>query len=167
MAAVSLGKIGSTPATKVLRQSLAAAPESVRSAVAEGCIYSAERLLADGKAADAAAVYDAVRAADVPKQRILEATRGAILARKSQRIPLLVEQLRSDDKQLFQMGLMTARELPGKAVADAVAAEMTKATPQRGALLLSILADRCAAISDWRVSSTCRSAAESKCASTP
>ena len=141
-AAVALGKIGSEPATKILRQSLASAPESVRSAVAEGCIYCAERLLADGKAGDAVAIYDEVRTADVPKQRILEATRGAILARKSEGIPLLVEQLRSDDKQLFQMGLMTARELSGKAVADAMAAEMAKATPQRGALLLNILADR-------------------------
>jgi len=142
VAAVALGKIGSEPATKALRQSLASAPESVRSAVAEGCIYSAERLLADGKATDAAAIYDEVAAADVPKQRVLEATRGAILARKSEGIPLLVKLLRSDDKRQFQMGLMTARELPGKAVADAVAAEMAKATPQRGALLLSVLADR-------------------------
>ncbi len=142
VAAVALGKIGSESAIKALRQGLAGAPKSVRSAVAEGCIYSAERLLAEGKAGDAAAIYDEVRAADVPKPRILEATRGAILARKSEGIPLLVEQLRSDDKQLFQMGLMTARELSGKAVADAVAAEMAKAMPQRSALLLSVLADR-------------------------
>lgn len=141
-AAVALGKIGNEAATKVLRQSLAGAPEPVRSAVAEGCIYSAERLLADGKATDAAAIYDEVRAADVPKQRVLEATRGAILARKSEGIPLLVEQLRSEDKKLFQLGLMVARELPGKAVADAVAAEMANAAPERGALLLSVLADR-------------------------
>ena len=52
------------------------------------------------KASDAEAVeiYDEVRKADVPKQRMLEATRGAILARKPDGIPLLVEQLRSPDK---------------------------------------------------------------------
>ena len=141
-AAVALGKIGNEAATKVLRQSLAGAAQSVRSAVAEGCIYCAERLLAEGEASQAAAIYDEVLAADVPKQRILEATRGAILARGSEGIPLLVEQLRSDDKQFHQIALMTARELPGKAVADAVADEMEKATPQRGALLLSVLVDR-------------------------
>ncbi len=141
-AAVSLGKIGNEPATGVLRRSLAAAPASVRSAVAEGCIYSAERLMAAGKASEAAAIYEQVRTAKVPKQRIIEATRGAILAQGKKGIPLLVEQLRSDDKQMFQIGLMAARELPGKGVAEAVAAEMAKATPERGALLLLILADR-------------------------
>ena len=85
----------------------------VRSAVAEGCILCAERLLADGKTAEAAEIYDEVRKADVPKQRDLEATRGAILARKTDGIPLLIEQLRSPDKGLFQIGLSTARELPG------------------------------------------------------
>ena len=141
-AAIALGKIGNEPATGALVRSLAGVPDSVRSAVAEGCIYCAERLMAAGKASEAAAIYDQVRAAKVPKQRIVEATRGAILARGSKGIPLLVEQLRSDDKRMFQIGLMTARELPGEGVADAVAAEMATATPQRGALLLMVLAAR-------------------------
>ncbi|MDH3717036.1 MAG: HEAT repeat domain-containing protein, partial [Planctomycetota bacterium] len=141
-AAVALGKIGNEPATKALRQALASVPAAVPSAVAEGCIYAAERLMADGKTGDAAAVYEQVRKAKVPKQRVIEATRGAILAQGSKGIPLLVEQLRSQDKKLFQIGLMTARELPGKEVADAVAAEMAQATPERGALLLLVLADR-------------------------
>ena len=141
-AAVALGKIGGESAIKTLRQSLAGAPEAVRSAVAEGCILAAEQLLADGKSTDAVAIYDEVRQADVPKQRIVEATRGAILARGSEGIPLLVEQLRSEDRKMFQIGLMTARELPGKAVAEAVTAEMAKATPERGAALLYVLASR-------------------------
>ncbi|MBC8872718.1 MAG: HEAT repeat domain-containing protein [Planctomycetes bacterium] len=141
-AAVALGKIGGEPAIKTLRQSLAGMPMAVRSAVAEGCILAAERLLANGKSTDAAAIYDEVRQADVPKQRIVEATRGVILARGSEGIPLLVEQLRSDDRKMFQIGLMTARELPGKAVTDVVAAEMAKATPQRSASLLYVLANR-------------------------
>ena len=41
----------------------------------------------------------------MPKPRILEATRGAILARKGEGIPLLIEQVRSADKALFQIGL--------------------------------------------------------------
>ena len=141
-AAVALGKIGNEPATKTLRQSLNVADESVRSAVAEGCVYAAEQRLADGKSDDAAALYDAVRQADVPKQRVVEATRGAIVARGTGGIPLLVEQLRSDDEELFQIGLMTARQLPGKETAEAVGAEMGEATPERAALLLHVLADR-------------------------
>ena len=140
--AVALGHIGNAEATKTLRQALAGAAPQLRTAIAEGCVLCAERHLADGQSAEAAAIYDQVRGADVPKQKILEATRGAILARKSDGIPLLMEQLRSSDKGLFQLGLSTARELPGREVADALAAELAQATPERAALLLEVLADR-------------------------
>ncbi|MCE9545852.1 MAG: PBS lyase [Planctomycetia bacterium] len=141
-AAVALGHIGNPAACKVLRESLAAAPAGVRSGIAEGCILCAERLLAEDKAAEAAAVYDEVRQAEVPKPRILEATRGAILARKSAGIPLLIEQLRSKDKALLYIGLCAARELPGSDVANALAAEAVSTSPDRAALILQALADR-------------------------
>jgi HEAT repeat protein len=141
-AAVALGRIGNAAATKTLRQSLAGSSGAVRSAIAEGCILCAERLLANGKNSDAVAIYDEIRRAELPKQRIIEATRGAILARKSDGIPLLVEQLRSPDKALFQIGLTTAREFSGREVADALAAELKRATPERAALILNVLADR-------------------------
>ena len=64
----------------------------------------AERFLSDGKSVAAAEIYDEVRRADVPKQRILEATRGAILARSQEGIPLLLEQFRSPEKSLFHSG---------------------------------------------------------------
>jgi len=140
-AAVALGKIGTVKATKVLRDSLAGAAPVVRSAIAEGCILCAERLLEDNKAAEAVEIYDEVRRADVPKPRIVEATRGAILARGSDAIPLLVEQLRSEDKKMFQIGLRAARELTEGNVADALLTELSRATPDRGALLLAALAD--------------------------
>jgi HEAT repeat protein len=141
-AAVALGHIGNPAATKLLQGSLADAPPGVRSAVAEGCVLCAERLLADGKSSEAAQLYDQVRRAKLPKQRIVEATRGAILARKSGGVELLLEQLRSPDKVFFQLGLGTARELGGREVADALAAELPGAAPDRAALLLGTLADR-------------------------
>jgi HEAT repeat protein len=141
-AAVALGQLGNEPATALLRKSLAAGPIPVRSAVAEGCILCAEKQLAAGNAADAAAIYDEVRAADVPMPRKLEATRGAILARGEAGIPLLIEQLRSFDKAFLNIGLTAARELPGKEVAKALAAELAHTTPDRAALMLYALADR-------------------------
>jgi HEAT repeat protein len=141
-AAVALGRIGGADAAKALSKSLAAAPAAVRAAVAEGCILCAERLLVQSKAADAMKLYDAVRAADVPRQKMLEATRGAILARKADGLPLLLEQLRSPDKALFGIGLRTARELPGRAVTEALAVELPRTSPDRQAYLLLALADR-------------------------
>ncbi|MFH1924797.1 MAG: HEAT repeat domain-containing protein [Planctomycetota bacterium] len=141
-AAVAIGRIGSAAAAETLEQSLSDAPAAVRSAVAEGCILCAEKFLAEGKAAEAAKLYDKIRAADVPKPRVIEATRGAILARQSDGIPLLVEQLRSADKRLFGIGLSTARELPGREVTEALVAELGRATPGRQALLILSLGDR-------------------------
>lgn len=141
-AAASLGKIGGTAAAKTLRARLKTAPAGVRDAVAEGCVLCAERMMAEGHDQEAAELYDEVRKADVPKQRILEGTRGAILARKADGIPLLIEQLRSKDKSFFQIGLSTAREIPGRDAAYALESEIAKATPERAALVLLALADR-------------------------
>jgi HEAT repeat protein len=141
-AAVALGKIGNDDATQTLRKALADSPPNVRSAVAEGCILCAERLLADGKDPEAAALFDEIRKAEVPKQRQLEATRGSILARGDKGLPMLLEQLRSDDKLVFQIALSTARELPGAGVGDALVGEALEASPQRAALLLTALVDR-------------------------
>jgi HEAT repeat protein len=141
-AAVALGHIGGDVATNTLRHSLSSAPGPVRSAVAEGCVLCAERLMNEGKSDDAAALYDAVRKSDVPKQRRVEATRGAILARHIAGIPLLLEQLRSPDRAFFYIGLTTARQLPGSEVADALAAELARTTPERAVKLLSALGDR-------------------------
>jgi HEAT repeat protein len=141
-AAVALGHIGGAEATKTLEQALAGAPAGVRSAVAEGCILCAERLLAEEKTTEAGKLYDTVRQADVPEQRMLEATRGAILARGSAGIGLLVEQLKSADKARFGIGLWMARELAGRDVTEALAGELDRLDADRQPQLLLALADR-------------------------
>jgi len=141
-AAEALGRIGSDNAISALEQFLPDAPVPVRSAVAYGCILCAERLGAEGKAAAAVRLYDAVRKEDLPKQRHIEAVRGAILARGSAGLPLLVAQLQSPDKAMFGIGLRTARELPGGDVTDALVGELGKLKPERRAFLILALADR-------------------------
>lgn len=141
-AAVALGHIGGDPAAKILEQALTEAPAVVRPAVAEGCILCAEKCLAERRSAAAMRLYDLVRQATLPKQRLLEATRGAILARGTAGIPLLVEQLKATDKAQVGIGLRTARELPGQAVTEALAAELDRLSPERQPLLLLALADR-------------------------
>ncbi len=141
-AAVALGHIGGQQATNALTQSLAGAPAGVRSAAAEGCVLCAERFLTQNKTTEAVTLYDAVRQADVPDQRHLEAIRGAILARKSAGVPLLMEQLRSQDRKRLGIGLRTARELPGRDVTEALAAELAQLSPDRRPMLLLAIADR-------------------------
>jgi HEAT repeat protein len=141
-AAVALGHIGGGKAAKALTQSLTDTKGEVRSAAAEGCILCAEKLMAQNNRTDAIKLYDRVHKADVPDQRHLEAVRGAILARQSDGLPLLIEQLRSEDKQRLGIGLRTARELGGRDVTEALAAEMERLSPDRRPLLLLALADR-------------------------
>ncbi len=141
-AAVALGRIGNDDASKALRTALADSSPEVRSFVAEGCVLCAERLHSEGKLADAIAIYDEVRAADVHLQRIVEATRGAILARGQDGIPLLVEQLHSDDRALFRLALGTAREFPGSEIDKVLVTEMTKSPDDRAALIVQAMADR-------------------------
>jgi HEAT repeat protein len=141
-AAVALGHIGGSKAAKSLTQYLPSAPENVRSAVAQGCILCGESFMAQKKSSDAVKIYDFVRDADVPKQRILEAIRGAILARGPEGLPLLKEQLASTDKALYGIGLRTARELPGRKITEALATELDRSTGQRQGFLLLAISDR-------------------------
>ncbi|MFO8011665.1 MAG: HEAT repeat domain-containing protein [Phycisphaerae bacterium] len=141
-AAVALGRIGGKTAVKALEPALAAKRDPVRSAVAQGLIFCAEHCLAGGKRDEAVRLFDAVRGADLPAQRVREATRGAILARGPAGVPLLVEQLRSTDEERFALGLRVARELPGAEATDAVVAELDKAASDRQALIVLALGDR-------------------------
>ena len=141
-AAVALGRIGSEPAAKSLRPLLTSGPAKVRSAAAEGCVLCAEQWHTAGKSSEAVALYDEVRKTELPKQRIVEATRGAILARKDEGIPLLLEQFRSADKKMFELALFTAREFPGGEVDKALAAELPKVNPELAALMIQAMADR-------------------------
>jgi HEAT repeat protein len=141
-AAVSLGKIGNHKAASTLRRALEKANQPVRPAIAEGCIRCAENLLAEGKSADAIKLYDAVREASVPRERVLEGLRGAILARGNAGIPLLLDQLQSKERDYFNLGLHVARELPGSAATAAVMGAFAQAAPDRQPLLLLALAER-------------------------
>ena len=148
-AAAALGKIGTPAAGVILAQRLS--QESPRlDDLAQAAIVCAERLLATGQAAEAARLYDAVRTAKVSEQRLAEATRGAILARGKEGIPLLVETLRSPSRRMANIGLFTARELlDGPAAGDVDVALVDEITRMAGggnaaqaALLVKVVADR-------------------------
>ena len=141
-AIAALGRIGNNESTAALRQALTSSPDTLRSAVAAGCILCAENYMALGQADKAEELYDEVRAANVPRQRIVEATRGAILARGSDGVPLLVEQLKSSDKVMVSVGLMAARELSGLVVTKKLVAALGDLPANQQALLIVALADR-------------------------
>jgi HEAT repeat protein len=141
-AAIALGRIGGDSAAKALERALTKSPSESRPALALGCILCAENFLAAKKYSAATKLYEVVRKAQVPQQRQLEATRGTILARQAKGLPLLLETLRSPDKDTFDMGLQVARELSGRTVTEALAAELAKTPANRQGPLLLAIADR-------------------------
>ncbi len=141
-AAVALGKIGNNAATETLKKAIAAANDKAKSSISEGLVLCAERNMNEGKLAPAIELYDLVRASNVPQQRLIEATRGAILSRKNAGVPMLLTELRAPEYFRFQLGLTVAREMEGNEVDKALAEELNKAPADRAALLLQAMADR-------------------------
>lgn len=148
-AAAALGKIGTPAAAAILAKRLPVAGPRLDD-VAQAAIVCAEQLLAAGQATEAAQLYNAVRTAEVSEQRKAEATRGLILARGKDGIPLLIETLRSPSRRMANIGLFTARELlDGPSAGDvdvALVDEITRLAGSGGAaqasLLVKVLADR-------------------------
>ena len=77
-AAYALGAIGSADAAKALGNVAKTAPEDLKKAVADASLICAERLLADGKKAEAMLVYKSLCGEDQPKHVRLAATRGLL-----------------------------------------------------------------------------------------
>ena len=141
-AAYSLGHIGNREAIDVLRKNLDMDSAMVRSAVAEGCILCAEQKSSEGDLESAEQIYNEVRNSNVSLQRIVEATRGTILAQQSAGIPLLLETLKSPQKEMQQIALSTIREFPGRQLDQVLAKEMAGLSPRSAALLIQAMSDR-------------------------
>jgi len=141
-AAVALGAIGGTKATDSLLVGMQSARSNLKSAIAEGLMLCAEGMLQDGLRSEAAQTYRKVRKSQPPKQQMLMAVRGEILALGPQGVPLLLEQLHATDIDQFRLALSTARELPGSEVDQVLAAELRQLNPQRSALVIGVMADR-------------------------
>ena len=134
-ALLALGRVATPEALAAVRSALA----SGRDGAGPAGLLAAEQLWARGRTDEAMALYDAVRAADVPAPSRLGATRGAILTRGS--VPFLIEQLRSDDPAIREVALLTLREMPSSALADALHAELASATPDLRVQLILALKD--------------------------
>jgi HEAT repeat protein len=77
-AAAALGTIGGPAATRALTEALARAPVSERANLADSCLKCAEQFRTAGQQAEARALYERLRAPDVPKAARMAATRGIL-----------------------------------------------------------------------------------------
>jgi HEAT repeat protein len=141
-AAVALGKIGSPEAAKALEQALSNAPAAIRPALYEGRLCCADAL-ATSRRDEALAIYDGLLGPETPKAIRAAALRGAILARQSSGLPLLVEQLRNGDASMFGVALwLVQREFPGAEATRTLASESATLPSERQVLLIQALGNR-------------------------
>ncbi|MHB8897494.1 MAG: HEAT repeat domain-containing protein [Thermoguttaceae bacterium] len=141
-ATAALGKIATKEAVDALKVQLAKTQGNLKIQVADACLACADKLLALNDKAGALDMLDTVRKADVPIFVVEAATQNAILAQGEAGIPLLVEQLKSDDARLRGVALRAARLIAGEAVAQALLGLVEQAPPDQQAKLLTALADR-------------------------
>jgi HEAT repeat protein len=133
-AAVALGRIGTPAAREPLVGALGRVP-----AAAEGLLACAEAAVPT----DACALYDRLRASQVPSHVKMAAVRGAILSRGAEAgLPLLLEQLRSDDPAMFSVALRVGQELVGTGVTQAFATELPRLPAVKQVGVVALLGER-------------------------
>jgi HEAT repeat protein len=155
-AAWALGQIATPEAAAILAGGIAKARDQARmDAVARAAVLCGENLVAAGRVEEALSLYGTVLAECGNEQRHAEATRGMIIAKGQDGIPLLVETLRSPSKRMANMAIFAARDLGrgehadaslAAAVDTAVLAEIQKTAADgsldRDAVLIDVIAER-------------------------
>jgi HEAT repeat protein len=140
-ALLALGNISTTEVIFFLRQTLTNGPVDSRAVAAAACLLAADAQRIRGEMNQAASLYDLIRNAEVPTACRAAATRGAILSRNADRVPFLVEQLRSGNLAIRNVALLTIREIPDDRLATALNSELSSAAPEMQEVLLLALAD--------------------------
>jgi HEAT repeat protein len=141
-AAAALGRIGGEPAAEALGQALTTATETSLPALCEGYLRAADAFASQGKQDQAAAIFSRVLAVNTPRHLRMEAMRGLIVARQAAGIPLLIEQLKSDDAGMVAVALGLAHELPGAELTKALAAEVASLPPAKQVHVIGALGGR-------------------------
>lgn len=143
-AAAAIGSIGTADAAMALTHALGSENDPHRrESLAASLLLVGQRLAKLGNTQAATRLFDRLRVAEVPKPYRIGATQNAILARGSQGVDLLVEQLESSDRDYFQVGLSVSRVLPGKQATQALVDLLeSEPSPDRQVLLIHAVKDR-------------------------
>jgi len=137
-AARAVGNIGTPEAARVLDVALTGASGANQLAICEGLLRCAEALPGQGQA-----IYDRLRGlTQAPPQVRAAALRGAILARQTAGIPLMLEAVRGPDQALTAAAVRTAMEMPKPEVTAALCGELPKLPADKQVLLVTTLGYR-------------------------
>lgn len=140
-ALLALGNISNSESIRLLEQMLTGGPAATRAEAASACLLAADRQRTSGNLSRALALYELLRQPNIPLTIRVGATRGAILARSTDRVPFLITQLKSDELAIRNSALLTIREIPNSALATALNTVVPQAAPELQGQLLLAMAD--------------------------
>ena len=141
-AAWALGRIGGPRSAKALTAARIGAEGTLRRALDDAVLLCADALVADGKAADAALLYQQMYAANQPRRIRIAALRGLMISRPDKAGPLALDAMKSSDSQLSAVAGVLLRNLSGEAITRALGAELPRLAPDRQIMMLDVLARR-------------------------
>jgi HEAT repeat protein len=142
-AASALGRIGTPEAAQALADVDASSKPKLNEAVSDAKIRCADRMLADGKTEEAVAIYETCRKSEaVPPPVRIAAARGLVKAKNEGAVPIVVEMLKSEDRQAMVMGGGLARQLRGGNATRTLAEALGSLKPEAQEVLIAALADR-------------------------
>jgi len=141
-AAGALGKIGGPKAVKALAGVRGRAGDKLKPVVADAYLLCADRLLADKKTAEAAAIYQEMFKPTEAKHVQMAALRGIVASGGEKTLPLLTELLTGNDAQMQAAALRFVREVSGPETTKALTGLLPKLPAATQAMLLDDLATR-------------------------
>ena len=141
-AAISaLGAIGTPESIAAIEQALR--DESpLRTAAADACLTAADRLLVEGKNADALQILKTLRSANLPKHINVAARFGEIRSGSLDANELMHGYLRNGDLNLFRIGLEIAHNLTDVDTTEQLLKHLDSLPQARRILLMHVLGDR-------------------------
>ena len=141
-AVAALGKIGGDNAAKALEAAKAKAIPETLSGIADAYLLCADKFLADGKKKKALAIYEEMFAVTEPKRVHVAAFEGLVGARGADAVALILETLAGDDAEMQAVAAGAARDVPGAATTQALAAQLPNLDAATQVMVVKALADR-------------------------
>ncbi|MBL7139956.1 MAG: HEAT repeat domain-containing protein [Planctomycetes bacterium] len=141
-AARALAKIGGPKAVEALADMRTKAEGDLLAVVRDAYLQCADGLLAAGKAAQAAEMYQQMYKPDLPKHVRTAALRGIVAAGGEKTMPLLTEILTGNDTEMQASALRFLREVAGPEITKALTDLLPKLPPETQAMMLADLGAR-------------------------
>jgi len=140
--AAALGRIGGDEAAKALVKALDKASPELLPAICDGSLRCADSLVLQNKQSMAIRIFNAVLDKKTLRHIRMEAMRGLIVAKQDAGIPMLIEQLKSDDAGMFAVAMGLAQTIPGPKLTKALMTEVTKLPPEKQVCVIDALGSR-------------------------